>query len=188
MNSLKELLSAVNQGNLTFIFNIKLILMIYVLVFVVLFVENAMLLAFFLPGDSLLIIVGILIAKGILNFFITLLALTIAVSLGSWVSYLQGRFLKNSSIFKRWLSYLPIRSYQRASNMLDKHGLCTLFVGRFVTFLRTVLPTMAGVSGLNFLKFQLFNWISSFTWVLILIIVGFCLGQSKYLLNFIYII
>lgn len=185
MNSIKELLNIIAQTDLILIGNPKLIFGVYVLVFIVLFLENAILPAFFLPGDSLLIVLGVLVAQGILNFFITLLILTVAVSLGSWVSYLQGKFLKDRNILKRWLSCLPIRSYQKASYMLNKHGLCALFVGRFVTFIRTILPTIAGVSGLNAIRFQLFNWISSFTWVLILIVVGCCLGRSGYFIHFI---
>lgn len=179
MNILKDLLNIVTQNNFLVLPNKKLILFIYLFIFIILFLENAVLPAFFLPGDSLLIIVGILIEKGILNLFVTLGLLTIAVSLGSWISYLQGRFFRDKKFLKHWLSRIPYRSYQKVYDMFNKHGLCVLFIGRFIVFVRTALPTIAGVSGLNYLKFQLFNWISSFVWVLILISVGFYLSHIK---------
>lgn len=157
----------------------KLILSIYLLVPIILFLEHAILLAFFLPGDSLLIILGILISKGTLNFFIILSSVTIAVSLGSWMSYLQGKFLKNKKILQLLISYFPKRSYKKAQIMLNKHGLFALFIGRFIIFIRTALPTIAGISGLNAFRFQLFNWVSSLIWVLILMIIGFYLDYAK---------
>lgn len=181
MNILKELLDLINQSHTILLTNRKLISFIYISIFIILFLETAIIPAFFLPGDSLLIIVGILIEKGILNFFIILGTSTIAVSLGSWISYLQGKFLKEKKIFKKWLSKLPHQSYQKAQDMLSKYGLCTLFISRFIMFIRTILPTIVGLSGLNNFKFQLFNWISSFLWVLILIIIGFILSYINLL-------
>lgn len=175
MNIVRELLNVISQNNLILITNMQMVLFIYLFIFIILFLENAILIAFFLPGDSLLIILGVFVAKGVLNFFITLGILTVAVSLGSWVSYLQGKFFKNKKILRTCLSYFPSRSYQRAIYMFNKHGLLALFFGRFIAFIRTVLPMIAGISGLNSIRFQLFNWISSFIWVLMLIIVGFFL-------------
>lgn len=142
MNILKELVNIVIvfHNNIILFPNTRLILTIYSLVFLVLFFENAILPAIFLPGDSLLIILGILIAKGILNFLITLSILTIAASLGSWISYLQGKFLENNKITQRWLSRLPYQFYQKANCMFNRYGIFILFVGRFVAFLRTLLP------------------------------------------------
>lgn len=180
MNFLREFLNIVIHTHSLVLSNRKLVLIIYLLICVILFLENAILPAFFLPGDSLLIIVGILIEKGILNFFITLGLLTTAVSLGSWFSYLQGKIFRDKKILQNWVSRLPLRSYQKAYYMFNKHGLCALFFGRFIMFIRTVLPTIAGASGLDLFRFQLFNWISSFFWVLILIIIGFFLSYSEF--------
>ncbi|WP_159714902.1 DedA family protein [Blochmannia endosymbiont of Camponotus nipponensis] len=180
MNMLKELFNVVWQNNFTLGNNIKFLLAIYFLIFLILFLENAVLIAVFLPGDSLLVILGILIAKGTLNFVITIGILTIAAGLGSWMSYLQGKFLKNSKILKRWLSFLPNKSYQKAIYIINRHGLPTaFFIGRFIVFVRTVLPIIAGVSGLNSVRFQLFNWISSFVWVFVLVFLGFLLERLE---------
>ncbi len=64
--------------------------MLYFVLFVILFLENGLLPAAFLPGDSLLVLVGVLIAKGAMGYPQTILLLTVAASLGCWVSYIQG--------------------------------------------------------------------------------------------------
>ncbi|URJ32250.1 DedA family protein [Blochmannia endosymbiont of Camponotus sp.] len=181
MNILKELLNVVLwQNNIVFFPNARLALAIYSLAFLILFLENAIIPAVFLPGDSLLVILGVLVAKGVLNFTITLGILTIAVSLGSWISYLQGKFLENNKILKRWLSLLPNKFYQRANYMIHRHGLSALFIGRFIALVRTVLPIIAGISGLSSFRFQLFNWISSFLWVFVFIVLGFFLERLEF--------
>ncbi|AKZ65653.1 DedA family protein [Candidatus Palibaumannia cicadellinicola] len=151
----------------------KLVYATYLLVFIILFLENGILPAAFLPGDSLLILIGVLIAKGILTFPITLLLLTIAVSLGSWLSYLQGTWLENNSVVNSWLANLPPNYHIRAHRMFHRHGLSALLFGRFIAFIRTLLPTIAGLSGLSNSRFQFFNWMSAFFWVLILTVLGF---------------
>lgn len=184
MNILRNLLDTITDYYIILSYE-KLIFHTYLLVCIILFLEHAILLAFFLPGDSLLIVLGILVSKGNLNFLLTLSSVTIAVGLGSWISYLQGKFFKNKKILQLWISYLPKKSYQKAQLMLFKHGLYALFIGRFLMFIRTALPTIAGISGLNSIRFQLFNWISSFIWVLILITIGLFIDYSEFLTHII---
>ena len=103
----------------------------------------------FAYGDSLLILVGVLIAKGAMGYPQTILLLTVAASLGCWVSYIQGRWLRNTRTVQNWLSHLPAHYHQRAHHLFHKHGLSALLIGRFIAFVRTLLPTIAGISGLN---------------------------------------
>lgn len=178
MNILNKLLHALWQQNFEMLADPNLVWMIYLLVFVILFLENGILPAAFLPGDSLLILMGILIAKGVLNFLVTLLILTIASSLGGWTGYLQGKWLENNRFVKTWLMYLPARYKQRAYLMFHQYGLSALLVGRFIAFLRTLMPTIAGLSGMNNLNFHFFNLVSALFWTLILMLIGFILGRA----------
>ncbi|AOM42184.1 DedA family protein [Xenorhabdus hominickii] len=171
--------------------NPSLVWAIYILLFTILFLENGILPAAFLPGDSLLILVGVLIAKDAMSFPITLAILTAGASLGCWVGYLQGRWLGNTKLVQGWLSHLPEHYHQRAHNLFHRHGLSALLIGRFLAFIRTLLPTLAGLAGLNNGRFQLFNWLSGFLWVIILTTLGYALGKSpffrqyeEYLMNF----
>jgi membrane protein DedA with SNARE-associated domain len=124
-----------------------------------------------------LLLAGALIAKGVMGFFPTLVILTIAASLGCWLSYLQGRWLGHTSVVKSWLLHLPPQYHQRADNLFNRHGLMALLIGRFLAFVRTLLPTMAGIAGLNNTRFQIFNWLSGLIWVGSLVGLGYGLSQ-----------
>ena len=67
---------------------------------------------------------------------------------------------------QNWLSHLPSHYHQRAHHLFHKHGLSALLIGRFIAFVRTLLPTIAGLSGLNNARFQFFNRMSGLLWVL----------------------
>ncbi|MGV3345966.1 DedA family protein [Enterobacteriaceae bacterium LUAb1] len=178
MDILKALVHALWYQDFETLADPSLVWAIYCILFIILFLENGLLPAAFLPGDSLLILVGVLIAKGTMNFPFTLLILTIAASLGAWVSYIQGKWLGNTSTVQNWLAHLPKQYHQRAHQLFHRHGLSALLVGRFIAFVRTLLPTIAGLSGLSSSRFQFFNWISGFLWVVILTVLGFALGKT----------
>ncbi|CUR53529.1 Inner membrane protein YqjA [Serratia symbiotica] len=179
MDIIKELLHALWKQDFNMLEHSSLIWTFYALLFIILFLENGLLPAAFLPGDSLLIFVGVLISKGTMNFLLTIFILTIAASMGCWVSYIQGKWLGNTRIVQSWLSHLPNYYHQRAYQLFYRHGLSALLIGRFLVFIRTLLPTIAGISGLNNIRFQLFNWISGLLWVVILILLGFILGKTS---------
>lgn len=153
---------------------------VYLVMFATLFLENGLLPASFLPGDSLLLLAGALIARGCMDFISTLLILTSAASLGCWLSYVQGRWLGNTRIVKSWLSQLPVKYHERATCMFDRHGLLALLAGRFLAFIRTLLPTMAGISGLSNRRFQLFNWLSALLWVGVVISLGYAISMIPF--------
>ncbi|MDW5500261.1 DedA family protein [Pseudomonas lundensis] len=178
MDIIKEMLHALWQQDFETLANPSLVWTLYGLLFLILFLENGLLPAAFLPGDSLLILVGVLIAKGTMSFPLTIFILTVAASLGCWVSYIQGKWLGNTRIVQGWLSHLPAHYHQRAHQLFHRHGLSALLVGRFLAFVRTLLPTIAGLSGLSNARFQFFNWMSGLLWVVILTSLGFALGKT----------
>ncbi|MCT4707727.1 DedA family protein [Enterobacteriaceae bacterium H11S18] len=153
---------------------------VYCVMFATLFLENGLLPASFLPGDSLLLLAGALIAKGVMDFIPTMVILTTAASLGCWLSYLQGRWLGNTKTVKGWLAHLPAQYHQRATHMFDRHGLLALLAGRFLAFIRTLLPTMAGISGLSNRRFQFFNWLSGLLWVGAVTSLGYALSMIPF--------
>ncbi|WP_409311317.1 DedA family protein [Pectobacterium sp. B1J-3] len=184
MDIIKELLNALWHQNFDILADPKLVWTIYILLFLILFLENGLLPAAFLPGDSLLILVGVLVAKGTMNFPFTIVLLTTAASLGCWVSYIQGKWLGNTRVVQGWLSHLPAHYHQRAHQLFHRHGLSALLIGRFLAFVRTLLPTIAGLSGLDNARFQFFNWMSALLWVLILVSMGFALGKTPVFLKY----
>ena len=184
MDIMLELVRAIWQQDYETLANPALVWALYIILFAIIFLENGLLPAAFLPGDSLLILVGVLIAKGAMNFTLTVIVLTTAASLGCWFSYLQGRWLGNTKIVQGWLAHLPVHYHERSYQLFHRHGLSALLVGRFLAFIRTLLPTIAGISGLSNARFQFFNWMSGLLWVLILTSLGFALGKTPVFLRY----
>lgn len=153
---------------------------VYLVMFATLFLENGLLPASFLPGDSLLLLTGALIARGVMDFIPALVILTTAASLGCWLSYIQGRWLGNTRVVKSWLAQLPVKYHERATCMFERHGLLALLAGRFLAFVRTLLPTMAGISGLSNRRFQFFNWLSALLWVGAVTSLGYALSMIPF--------
>lgn len=178
MELVKELFFALWHQDYNMLMNPSLVWAIYIILFAILFLENGILPAAFLPGDSLLILVGVLIAKDTINYPLTIIILTAGASLGCWIGYLQGKWLGNNKIVQSWLSHLPEHYHQRAYSLFHRHGLAALLIGRFLAFIRTILPTIAGLSGLPTGRFQFFNWLSGLLWVLILTSIGYVFGKS----------
>ncbi|CAI2458663.1 Inner membrane protein YghB [Serratia proteamaculans] len=177
MDVLREIVHALWQQDFIALADPSVIWVVYAVLFTTLFLENGLLPASFLPGDSLLLLSGALIAKGVMAFMPTLIILTVAASLGCWLSYLQGRWLGHTNLVKGWLLQLPAQYHQRAHNLFNRHGLMALVIGRFLSFVRTLLPTMAGISGLNSTRFQLFNWLSAVVWVGSVVGLGYAFSQ-----------
>lgn len=179
MELLKELVVALKHQDFVTLADPSIAFALYSILFVILFLENGLLPAAFLPGDSLLILVGVLVSKGAMTLPAVLVILTIAASLGSWLSFIQGRLLGNTQIVRSWLEHLPQQYHQRAHDLFHKHGLSALLLGRFIAFVRTLLPTVAGLSKLEQKRFQFFNWLSAFLWVLSLSVAGYFFGKTK---------
>ncbi|MDR3434582.1 MAG: DedA family protein [Rouxiella aceris] len=175
MAVLTQILHALWQHDFSVLANPNVLWVVYAVLFTTLFLENGLLPASFLPGDSLLLLTGALVAKGVMSMLPTLLILVVASSLGCWLSYLQGRWLGHSRLVKGWLLQLPAHYHQRAHTLFTQHGLTALLIGRFLAFVRTLLPTIAGISGLDNARFQLFNWLSAVLWVGVIMGMGFAL-------------
>ncbi|KAB7895254.1 DedA family protein [Rouxiella sp. S1S-2] len=175
MAVLTQILHALWQHDFSVLANPNVLWVVYAVLFTTLFLENGLLPASFLPGDSLLLLTGALVSKGVMSLVPTLIILIVASSLGCWFSYLQGRWLGHTRIVKGWLLQLPASYHERAHNLFLKHGLAALLAGRFLAFVRTLLPTIAGISGLDNARFQLFNWLSAVLWVGVIVGMGYAL-------------
>ncbi|MBP6123711.1 MULTISPECIES: DedA family protein [Providencia] len=180
MEVLREIVQALWQHDFLKLSNPEVLWVIYTVLFIIIVLENGVLPAAFLPGDTLLILSGALIAKGVLHFIPTILLLATAASLGCWLGFLQGRWLSETNMVKRWLSQIPDEYHTKANNMFNKQGLYALLIGRFLAFVRTLLPVLAGLSDLSHRRFQLFNWLSGLLWVSIIVTLGYALNQIPF--------
>jgi membrane-associated protein len=148
----------------------------YAVLFAIVFAETGMLVGFFLPGDSLLFLVGAVGGAGDLDLLIVNIVLIAAAILGDTFGYMLGR-QTGPRIFKRPDSRLFHRQHlERTQAFYEKHGGKTIIYARFVPILRTFAPFVAGVGKMNYTRFISFNVFGGIGWVLTMTTLGYTLG------------
>lgn len=153
----------------------------YVILFAVVFVETGLVIFPFLPGDSLLFAGGALAALG--SFNLTTLAITffVAAVIGDTVNYHIGKWLGTSIPKGSWLS--KVISEERiaiANGFFEKHGGKTIIIARFMPFIRTFAPFVAGASHMSYRKFFMYNVIGAFIWVGLFTYAGYFFGNIPF--------
>src|SRR5438034_5069676 len=129
----------------------------YALLFAIVFAETGLLVGFFLPGDSLLFLVGTVCGAGDLDIVKVNIVLMAAAIIGDTVGYLLGR-KTGPRIFTRPDSRLFRREHlKRTHAFYEKHGGKTIVYARFVPIIRTFAPFVAGVAGMDYWRFLSFN-------------------------------
>jgi membrane-associated protein len=152
----------------------------FYLLLIVIFAETGLFFGFFLPGDYLLVLAGLLCATHILDvdIFVLLASLIMAGILGNYTGYWFG-YRTGPMLFKRNESFFFKKRYvTMAEEFYAKYGGMALVLGRFFPIIRTFAPIFAGVVKVNFRKFTLYNIIGSATWVCTLTLAGFFLGKK----------
>lgn len=147
----------------------------------VIFAETGLFIGFFLPGDSLVFISGLLCATNNdvmrVNIFALILFMSLAAIIGNVVGYLFGKRV-GEALYNRPDSLLFKRRHVDATrSFYEKHGGKTLFVGRFLPIIRTFAPILAGVIKIDFRKFMLYNIAGAFCWIGSIASVGYFLGS-----------
>src|SRR5688572_25930498 len=146
------------------------------LIFIV-FAETGLAAGFFLPGDSLLVVAGLFAAAGKLNLAILLSTLFIAAVVGDAVGYYTGLKV-GPRIFKRQKSLFFKPSHlQKAHAFYEKYGGKTIVIARFVPFVRTFAPIVAGAAQMPYRRFVVFNVAGGFLWVTSMLLSGYFLGS-----------
>jgi membrane-associated protein len=151
----------------------------YILLIVV-FAETGLFFGFFLPGDYLLFLAGILCASGMVDvpIYILVPSLIIAGILGNYTGYWFG-YRTGPVLFKRNESiFFKKRYVVMAEAFYAKYGGMALVLGRFFPIIRTFAPIFAGVVKVDFKKFSLYNFIGSVLWVSTLTLTGYFLGRK----------
>ena len=150
----------------------------YIGLFAVIFAETGLFLGFFLPGDSLLFVAGLLASGGVLSLPALLMIVFTAAVLGNVVGYMFGLRM-GTSLFKREDSLLFKKSHvQKAEDFFNRYGAKTIVLARFMPIVRTFAPILAGVGRMNFKEFFFYNVIGGFLWSFGLLLGGFFLGQA----------
>jgi len=150
----------------------------YIGLFAIVFAESGLFFGFFLPGDSLLLTAGLLASQGKLEIAALLIILPIAAILGDNVGYWFGK-KTGSHIFNRDESLLFRRKNLLAAQAFyDRHGGKTIILARFMPFIRTFAPIVAGAVEMPFRRFFTFNVIGGLLWGVGVTLAGYFLGQT----------
>lgn len=143
----------------------------------IIFAESGLFFGFFLPGDSLLLTAGLFASEGQLNIWILLPIVFVAAVLGDNVGYWFGRkagpplFMRESSVLFRPKNLLAAKVFY------DKHGGKTMILARFMPFIRTFAPIVAGAVEMHYPSFLIYNAAGGLLWGVGVTVAGFALGK-----------
>jgi membrane-associated protein len=150
---------------------------VYVLLFAIIFTETGVLVMPFLPGDSLLFVVGAMCGIGLMSFPLACAVLIVAAILGDQCNFLIGRYF-GPKVFQwensRWFNK---RAFDKAHNFYETYGGITIILARFMPFIRTFAPFVAGVADMNRTKFTGYNVAGAIIWVMGIVIAGYYFGN-----------
>lgn len=157
------------------------------LVALIVFAETGLFVGFFLPGDSLLFVTGLIIAQSAspfdsaaLNLPYWIVLITLAGIIGNLVGYWFGK-KTGPILFERKDTWLFKRKHLiQAKEFYEKKGGSAIILARFIPIVRTFAPIVAGVVHMERKKFLLYNIIGSFAWVSSMTITGYCLGENEW--------
>ena len=149
----------------------------YSVIAALVFGEAAVFLGFVLPGETAVVIGGVLAATGRLQLPVLLVVVVLAAVLGDTVGYEVGRHLGPRALASR-----PLRRHQGriegAQGFLRRRGGTAVFIGRWTAFLRAVMPGLAGISRMPYARFLFFNATGGLLWGVAVALLGFFAGNS----------
>jgi membrane-associated protein len=155
-------------------------LWVYALLFLVIFVETGLVVMPFLPGDSLLFVVGAMCGVGLMSYPLSVGLLLAAAVLGNQSNYTVGRYFgprvfqwENSRFFNK-------TAFDRAHDFYERYGGITIVAARFMPFVRTFAPFVAGVAMMTRARFTLFDVTGGALWVVGIISVGYFFGNIAF--------
>jgi undecaprenyl-diphosphatase len=151
----------------------------YLAIFLVVSLESAAFLGFFMPGEAIVLLGGFLASQGVLDVKLLIPLVAVAAILGDSIGYELGRLLQKSWFLRygRWLG-LREEHWRRIEDFFQRHGGKTVFLARFSAFFRILVPFVAGAARLKYLQFLLFNVLGGLAWATGSVLIGYLAGES----------
>ena len=152
----------------------------YLVVAGVIFIETALLLGFFLPGDSLLFSAGLVAAvRNDINIVILVLVVFLAAFIGDQVGYVLGRKI-GRPYFQRKDSKRMQKMLAKSERFYEKYGWWSVVIARYIPWIRTFVPPIAGTVKMNYYKFLSANALGAFLWGVVITLAGFYSGSISW--------
>lgn len=150
----------------------------YAALMLIVFAETGLFFGFFLPGDSLLVTAGLFAAKGDLNIGLLFILVAACAVIGDAVGFEIGK-LSGKKIFERPDSrFFKKKHLEHTRAFYEKHGGKTIILARFMPIIRTFAPLVAGVAGMTYRRFAVFNITGGVLWVGSMTGIGYLLGRT----------
>jgi membrane-associated protein len=160
----------------------------YLILFAIIFCETGFVVMPYLPGDSLLFVAGALAGTGYLNVELLIITLTIAAILGDTANYWIGHTV-GMKVLEKKFSFIKKDHLSKTKEFFSRYGGLTIVIARFIPFIRTFAPFLAGVGKMSYRWFLTYNVIGAALWICAFISAGFFFGSFPIVQqNFNYII
>jgi membrane-associated protein len=154
---------------------------IYAILFLIVFAETGLVVAPFLPGDSLLFVAGSIAALGGMDVHVLVVLLVVAAVLGNTVNYEIGRYVGKRYFVNANSRWLNPKHLQRTHDFFERWGPVAVVLARFVPFLRTYVPFVAGLGEMGRARYQAYTWFGAAMWVGSLVYMGYLFGNIPWI-------
>ena len=154
---------------------------VYALLFAIIFTETGVVIAPFLPGDSLLFVAGALCVTEGMSLPLLMALLIVAAILGDAVNYSVGRWFGEALMTRTRL--ISPEKIEYTQHFFEKHGPKTIVIARFLPIVRTMAPFVAGFSGMHAKRFLTYNVTGGILWVVSLTVAGYLFGNIPLVKN-----
>ncbi len=152
-------------------------LLTYVIIFLLIFCETGLVVTPFLPGDSLLFIIGAIAAGGSLNVFVVFALLSLAAITGNMVNYQIGHMIGKKAFLIKDSAFFKQEYLEKTEEFYEKYGPMAIVIGRYLAILRTFVPFVAGIGKMNYRKFFFYNMVGGLSWVILFVFGGYFFGN-----------
>lgn len=152
----------------------------YFILFMVVFCETGLVVTPFLPGDSLLFVLGALASTGEINLTAIAFLLIAAAIIGNVVNYQIGRYIGPKIFAGKNIRFLKQEYLIRTQNFYEKHGGKTIVIARFIPIIRTFAPFVAGIGEMSYPRFLIYNISGCIAWVLLFLMGGYLFGNIPF--------
>ena len=148
----------------------------YGFIFLIVFIETGVVFFPFLPGDSLLFAAGFFAHNGGFNIYLLLACAWAAAILGDQCNFMIGHFFGRKIVASGKVKAMTPERVKKTEDFLDKWGHLAIFLGRFFPFIRTFVPFLAGMSGMHWRNFVIFNILGGVCWSTLFTLLGYFFG------------
>ncbi|MEE8683304.1 MAG: VTT domain-containing protein [Olsenella sp.] len=148
----------------------------YGFIFLIVFIETGVVFFPFLPGDSLLFAAGFFAHNGGFNIYLLLACAWAAAILGDQCNFMIGHFFGRKIVASGKVKAMTPERVKKTEDFLDKWGHLAIFLGRFFPFIRTFVPFLAGMGGMHWRNFVIFNILGGVCWSTLFTLLGYFFG------------